>query len=50
MGLIDFVILAAVAALLFLAVRHAFRHRGESCGGDCSACPYYKNCGKQKKK
>ena len=50
MGPVDFVILALVAALLFFAVRHAVRHRGDSCRGDCSRCPYHGNCGKRTKK
>ena len=46
---LDFIILAAIAAALFFAVRAVFRDRkggGSRCGG-CSGCPgRRKKCGK----
>lgn len=51
MKLSDYLILAGLAALLFFAVRYAYRHRKDnSCGGNCSSCPYSGNCRKTKKK
>lgn len=44
MNLLDYVILVCIAVLLFFAARYAFRHRHSECGGDCSNCPYHKNC------
>lgn len=49
MNPLDYLIIAAVLILLFFAVRYAIRHKSESCGGECSSCPYSANCGKKKK-
>lgn len=47
MNLTDWLLLAGIVVLAFFAVRYAFRHRHESCGGECSSCPYRGNCGKK---
>lgn len=43
MSLIDYVILAAIAALVVLAVRYSIRHKNH-CGGDCSHCAGCQGC------
>ena len=50
MNPLDYIILAAVLVLLFFAIRYSVRHRGESCGGNCSSCPYATGCEKKKKR
>lgn len=47
---VDFVILAVILVLLVLAARYSYRHRNESCGHDCSSCPYHSNCNRKEKK
>lgn len=41
---IDYVVLAGIALLLFLALRFLWRQRGKGCrgcsGGSCCGCPY----------
>lgn len=49
MNPLDYLILAAILVLLFFAVRYAFRHKGESCGGNCSSCPYARGCSRKKR-
>gem|GEM_PF-3672174 len=50
MNLIDWILLACLAVLLFFAARHAYLHRNDECSGDCSACPYHTQCTRRKKK
>lgn len=39
MGLLDWILIALVAAGLFFAVRHIIKHKGGCCGGgSCSGC------------
>ncbi len=37
MNIADFIILAVIAVLLFLAIRYSIRHKHRCCG-DCSKC------------
>jgi hypothetical protein len=46
----DWILLACIAVLLFFALRHSFRRRGEACGGECASCPYHAQCGRKQKK
>lgn len=46
---LDYLLIAAALVLLFLAVRYTLRHKGESCDGGCSSCPYAGSCSKKKK-
>ncbi len=50
MNPLDFIVLLVVAVLFFFAARYAWRHRNHPCGGDCSACPYHRDCQKKEKK
>ncbi|HIV86870.1 MAG TPA: FeoB-associated Cys-rich membrane protein [Candidatus Pygmaiobacter gallistercoris] len=45
MHLVDFVLIALLAAGIFFAVRHAWRNRGGCCGGGCAGCK--KSCAKR---
>ncbi|MCI1956539.1 MAG: FeoB-associated Cys-rich membrane protein [Oscillospiraceae bacterium] len=45
MDLLDYLLLAGIAVLLFFAARYAFRHRHSGCGGSCAGCPYHGKCG-----
>lgn len=50
MGFGDILILTGLVVLLVLAARYAYRHRHESCGGECGRCPYHQNCRKKSRK
>ncbi|XOQ45256.1 MAG: FeoB-associated Cys-rich membrane protein [Clostridium sp.] len=50
MSFTDIAILLVVALLFFVAARYVWKHKGSSCGGDCSACPYHQQCSKKQKK
>ncbi len=49
MGVLDYLLLAGIAVLVFLAVRYAVRHHG-ACDGCCSECPYRRSCRKEKRR
>ena len=48
MKFVDILIIAAIALLLFFALRYIIKHRGRcpGCGGDCSCCA--EKCDKNK--
>ena len=50
MKLLDILIVAVIAVLLFFAIRYSIRHKGDDCDGHCSSCPYAGKCVKEKKK
>lgn len=47
MSAADLLILAVLAVMFVLAVRHCWKNRGKCCG-DCSACRNCGTCGKKK--
>jgi hypothetical protein len=49
MTIIDWLILAAVAACVILALRHLHRQKGKGCCGDCGSCSGCSACRRQPK-
>ena len=54
MRVVDYLILALVAGILFFAVRRSIRRKASGacsgCGGGCAGCSARENCTEQSKK